>query len=66
MMQPDHEHCPHDVEHVRAWHGNEWQIVHCGHKHDEEVQADDKLGTGPVVADYCHCCGRFRTREDYR
>lgn len=65
-MQSGHEDCPHDVEYVRAWQGNERQIIRCQHEHNEEVQADDMLGSGPVVADYCNCCGRFRTREDYR
>lgn len=65
-MLPGHEDCPHDVEHVQTFQGAGWKIIDCHHEHDEGVQADDALGTGPVVADYCNCCGRFERRPDYR
>lgn len=37
----------------------------CDRAHMEDIRADDGLGTGPVVADYCQCCGVIIRRDDY-
>lgn len=39
--------------------------MRCDRAHMEEVRADDGLGTGPVVADHCQCCGEIIRRRDY-
>jgi hypothetical protein len=65
-MMAGHKDCPHDTETIGTWQGPSWEIEHCRHQHNEEVRADDTLGTGPVVADYCHCCGHMKRRPEYQ
>lgn len=61
-----HEECEHDIDIIESWQGNSWKLVHCGHEHDEPIKADDGLDTGPIVAYYCNCCGRFERTEEYK
>ena len=71
-MKPGHENCPHDVEEVQAIDPGGCQVVTlrtdiiCEHYHTDPVQAIDGTNTGPIIADYCNCCGAMRRREDYR
>lgn len=43
----------------------EYSAPRCLHLHTEPIQADDGLGTGPIVADHCRCCNTITPREDY-
>lgn len=70
-MRPGHENCPEEhgydiVEEKTMADPAPVTYIICGHHHSEPVTADDTLGTGPVVADYCHCCGAMIRKEDYR
>ena len=51
-VKEGHEDCPHETVEEKAlvMEGPIIQRV-CLHTHTEEVRADDKLGTGPIVAD---------------
>lgn len=65
-MIEGHEGCGHDVEIIKSMNGDQWNIVKCMHDHLTHVRADDMLGTGPIVADYCECCGEMMRREDWK
>lgn len=67
-MKPGHEDCGHDIERIHAFGQQEpiRELLHCDHDHREPIHADDRLGTGPIVADYCHCCDTITRRADYR
>lgn len=67
-MLPGHEECDHDITVINVWGRTEpyAEVLACSHDHTEPVQADDRLDLGPVVADYCHCCGAMNRRRDYR
>ena len=66
-MKPGHENCPHDTNIIASWavENTRYEII-CEHYHTDPVQAIDGTNTGPIVADYCNCCGTMRRREDYR
>lgn len=69
-MRPGHENCPeehgYDIVDFAVLSGETTTDVICGHHHSDPVQAIDGTNTGPIVADYCNCCGTMRRREDYR
>ena len=69
-MRPGHENCPdqygYDIVEETTLGGDREVYVICGHHHSDPVQAIDGTNTGPIVADYCNCCGAMRRRKDYR
>ena len=66
-MRPGHENCAADEYVERMLCDPEPRFVRvCLHEHKEQVQADDGNYSGPVVADYCHCCDRMMVREGFR
>lgn len=66
-MNEGHEDCPTVSIEYRALCDPEQRVMtRCLHEHREAVAADDGLGTGPVVADHCHCCGVVLVREDWK
>ena len=66
-VKEGHEDCPHETVEEKALcdHGPLVRKL-CLHTHTEPVRADDRLGTGPIVADYCECCGMIMRRADWR
>lgn len=64
-MRKGHENC--NVEMVTETSMNGFTRYHatCQHQHTEPVQADDGMGTGPIVAHYCQCCGAMIREGDY-
>lgn len=69
-MMPGHENCPdqygYDIFEETTLGGSREVYVACAHHHSDPVQANDGTNTGPIVADYCNCCGTMRRREGYR
>lgn len=72
-ITPGHEQCfetAGEITEISAWAMGgavrvEYSGPRCRHLHTEPIQADDGLGTGPIVADYCICCNTITPRKDY-
>ena len=62
-LAPGHESCSvtdEETETIRQWGGGVVRLVmtrpECLHDHMEDLFADDGLGTGPKVGEFCRCC----------
>lgn len=72
-ITPGHEKCfamGRDATEISTWGMSEavrveYSAPRCRHLHTEPIQADDGMGTGPIVADYCICCDIIAPREEY-
>ena len=62
-LAPGHESCSitdEETETIRQWGGGVVRHVtsrpECLHDHMEDLFADDGLGSGPKVGEFCRCC----------
>lgn len=66
-MNPGHEDCDYETIEEKVLSAREARVtIICLHEHREPLRADDGLGSGPIVADHCQCCGDIVRRADYR